>query len=158
MCELFCVSTLVWSHPQPGLSCLHIKPCFWGTGSLFCVHACVKRSKWQPPRGDRGSDGRGQRPCVSKVLARATGEGVHVSMWLLVNITSWISQWVREVTWEPGVCLSEWSRRSHLEELAVRESVLCACVPLSRRQQGRRRIRDQLLGGLWERLVERDGL
>lgn len=58
MCKLFLVSTHVWPCPlphQPSLSCLPNIRYFWVTGSLFCVHVCVRRSKWQPLRGDHGS-------------------------------------------------------------------------------------------------------
>ena len=81
-CKLLLLSTPVWPCPlpdQPSLSCLPNKRCFWVTGSLLCVHVCVRRPKWQPLRGDHGSEGPGQRACVSMVLASAANEGVHVS-------------------------------------------------------------------------------
>jgi len=75
------VSTLVSPCPlpaQPRLSCLPNKRCFWVTGPLFCVHVCVRRSR-SPLREDRGSEGPGQRACVSVMLGSAASEGVHVS-------------------------------------------------------------------------------
>lgn len=82
MCKQLLVSSLVWLCPLPdehNLSCLLNKLHFWVTdySVCTCMYGGPSASYW---REDHGSEGPGQRDCVSRVPASAASEGAHVSV------------------------------------------------------------------------------